>query len=163
MSVFKIEGGARVHWLLLGSLALNLFFVGAAGAVAYRYTSPVPLTTVTRLEHNLMGRLNRVADSLPEADGDTMRAELRADAIKIAAAQADLRLSREDVRKSLRAEPFDADAMRAALTENHLAHEKVDQVVHDVLASAAGRMSVIGRTKLADWPTENTAARGQAQ
>ena len=39
--------GTRVHWLLLGSLALNLFFVGAAGAVAYRYSSPVPLTTVT--------------------------------------------------------------------------------------------------------------------
>jgi uncharacterized membrane protein len=152
MSVFKIEGGAHVHWLLLGSLALNLLFVGAAGAVAYRYTSPVPLTTVTRLEHNLMGRLNRVADSLPEADGDAMRAELHADAVKIAAAQADLRLSQEDVRKSLRAEPFDADAMRAALAENHNAHEKVDQVIHDLLASAAGRMSVIGRAKLADWP-----------
>src|SRR5580698_8748154 len=97
MSVLpKIESGARVHWLLLGSLALNLFFVGAAGAVAFRYTSPVPLTAVARIEHNLVGRLNRVADSLPPSDADAMRGELREDAVKIAAAQADLRLSQED-------------------------------------------------------------------
>src|ERR1700733_5953273 len=118
MSVLpKIEGGARVRWLLLGSLALNLFFVGAAGAVALRYTSPVPLTTVARIDHNLVGRLNRVADSLPPADADAMRAELRDDAMKIASAQADLRLSQDEVRKSLRAEPFDADAMRSAMAE----------------------------------------------
>ncbi len=29
---------AYVRWLLLGSLALNLLFVGAAGAVALRYS-----------------------------------------------------------------------------------------------------------------------------
>jgi uncharacterized membrane protein len=160
MSVFpKVEGGARVHWLLLGSLALNLFFVGAAGAVAFRYSSPVPLTAVARIDHNLVGRLNRVADSLPPADADAMRAELSADAVKIASAQADLRLSQDDVRKSLRAEPFDADAMRGAMAENHAAHERFDQVIHDMLASAAGKMSVIGRNKLADWPAARANAR----
>jgi uncharacterized membrane protein len=148
-----------VHWLLLGSLALNLFFVGAAGAVALRYTSAVPLTTVARIDHNLIGRLDRVADSLPPADADAMRAELRDDAVKIASAQADLRLSQDDVRKSLRSEPFDADAMRNAMAENHAAHERFDQVIHDMLASAASRMSIVGRNKLADWPTERASAR----
>ena len=102
----------------LGSLALNLFFVGAAGAVAFRYTSPVPLATVARIDHSLAGRLDRIATSLPPADAEIMRAQLRHDAEKVAAAQADLRLSQEDVRKSLRAEPFDADAMRTAMAEN---------------------------------------------
>jgi uncharacterized membrane protein len=160
MSVFpKVESGARVHWLLLGSLALNLFFVGAAGAVAFRYSSPVPLTAVARIDHNLIGRLDRVADSLPPADADAMRTELSADAVKIASAQADLRLSQDDVRKSLRAEPFDADAMRGAMAENHAAHERFDQVIHDMLASAASKMSVIGRNKLADWPAARINAR----
>ena len=160
MSVFpRIEGGARVHWLLLSSLALNLFFVGAAGAVAYRYSSPVPLMTVSRIEHNLIGRLDRVADSLPSADADVMRAQLRADEVKIAAAQADLRLSQDDVRRSLRAEPFDAEAMRNAMTDNHAAHERFDQVIHDMLASAASKMSVVGRNKLADWPAQRANAR----
>jgi uncharacterized membrane protein len=160
MSVFpQIEGGGRVHWLLLGSLALNLFFVGAAGAVAYRYTSPVPLQTVTRIDHSLVERLNRVADSLPATDADMMHAQLRADEVKIAAAQADVRLSQDDVRKSLRAEPFDVDAMRQAMAVNHAAHEHFDQVVHDMLASAASRMSVVGRNKLADWPAQRASER----
>jgi uncharacterized membrane protein len=160
MSVLpKVEGGARVHWLLLGSLVLNLFFVGAAGAVAFRYTSPVPLTSVARIDHNLVDRLNRLADNLPSADADAMRAELRTDAVKIATAQADLRLSQDDVRKSLRAEPFDADVMRNAMAANHGARERFDQVIHDMLASAASQMSVVGRNKLADWPTERANAR----
>jgi uncharacterized membrane protein len=153
----QIEGRAHVHWLLLGSLALNLFFVGAAGAVAYRYSSPVPLTTVSRID--LIGRLDRLANTLPSGDADIMRAQLRADEVKIAAARADLRLSRDDVRRSLRAEPFDADTMRKAMTANHAAHERFDQVIHDMLASAAGKMSVIGRNKLADWPAQTAVTR----
>jgi uncharacterized membrane protein len=158
MSIFpQTESRAHVHWLLLGSLALNLFFVGAAGAVAYRYGSPVPLTTVSRVD--LIGRLNHVADTLPPGDADAMRAQLRADEEKIVAARADVRLSRDDVRRSLRAEPFDADAMRKAMTANHAAHERFDQVIHDMLASAASKMSVVGRTKLADWPAQTANSR----
>jgi uncharacterized membrane protein len=159
MSVLpKIDGG-RVHWLLLASLALNLFFVGAAGAVAYRYSSPVPLRTIMRLDHSLIGRLGRIADTLPPDDAAIMRAQLSEDAVRLAAAQADVRLSREDVRRSLRAQPFDADAMRSAMETNHAAHEKFDKVVHDILAAAAGKMSIIGRNRLADWPSERENAR----
>jgi uncharacterized membrane protein len=160
MSVLpRIDGGTRVHWLLLGSLALNLFFAGAAGAVAYRYTSPVPLAPVARIDNNLVGRLNRVADTLPPPDADVMRAQLHEDAVKIATAQADLRLSQDDVRRSLRADPFDADAMRTAMTANHAAHERFDQVVHDMLSAAASKMSIVGRNKLADWPAARANAR----
>jgi uncharacterized membrane protein len=158
MSVFpQIESRTHAHWLLLGSLALNLFFVGAAGAVAYRYSSPIPLTTVSRVD--LIGRLNHLADTLPPGDAASLRAQLRTDEEKIVAARADLRLSRDDVRRSLRAEPFDADAMRKAMTANHTAHERFDQVIHETLASAASKMSVIGRTKLADWPVQSANAR----
>src|SRR5271156_5207601 len=108
MSMFS--EGARLRWLLFGSLALNLLFVGAAGAVAFRYSSPVPLTTIAHIDHTFTGRLDRIAISLPDADAEVLRAQITEDAAKIAAAQADLRLSQEDVRKSLRADPFDADA-----------------------------------------------------
>jgi uncharacterized membrane protein len=155
----RIEGGNHVRWLLLGSLALNLFFVGAAGAVAIRYSGPVPLTTIARIGHNLAARLDRVAATLPPADGDAMRVQLRADAEKVAAAQADLRLSQEAVRRSLRAEPFDAEAMRVAMTQNRSARENFDQVLHDMIAAAASGMSPVGRNKLADWPAEHEDAR----
>ena len=155
----KTETGGHLRWLLVGSLALNLFFVGAAGAVAFRYSSPVPLTTVARIDHSLTGRLDRIATSLPPADAELLRTQLRDEAVKVAAAQADLRLSQEDVRKSLRAQPFDAEAMRTAMAENRAARENFDQVLHDTIASAAAKMSVVGRTKLADWPAERANAR----
>jgi uncharacterized membrane protein len=155
----KSDSRSRVHWLLLGSLALNLFFVGAAGAVAFRYSSPVPLATVARIDHSLAGRIDRIAASLPPNDAQIMLTQLRADAEKVASAQADLRLSQEDVRKSLRAEPFNADNMRTAMAESRTAHENFEQVLHDMIAAAASRMSVVGRTKLADWPADHRTAR----
>lgn len=155
----NMDSGARLRWLLAGSLALNLFFVGAAGAVALRYSSPVPLATVTRLDHSVTARLDRIAASLPAADAELLRGQLRREAVKVSAAQADLRLSRENVRKSLRAQPFDPDALRTAMSENRAAHETFDQVVRDTIASAAAKMSLVGRTKLADWPTEHNSVR----
>jgi uncharacterized membrane protein len=147
----KTDGGARVRWLLLGSLTLNLFFVGATGAVALRYSSPVPLTTVAHIDHSLIARFNRIAASLPPADGQVMRAQLRGEGQKVASAQVDLRLSQDDMRKSLRAEPFDPEAMRVAMAENRTARDNFDQILHDMIASAAAKMSTVGRTKLADW------------
>ncbi len=154
----SIQGGSHWRLLLLGSLALNLFFVGAAGAVAIRYSGPVPLATVARIDHSLAGRIDHIAAKLPPGDGDLLRAQLRGEAIKVAAAQADLRLAQEDVRKSLRAQPFDADAMRAAMAESRTAHDNVDRVIHDMIAATAPKMSVIGRVKLADWRIEQQSA-----
>ncbi len=160
MSVLPhIEGAARVRWLLLGSLALNLFFVGAAGAVAYRYSGPVPLANVARIDHSLESRLDRIAASLPSTDAKIMRSELRAEEEKVATAQADLRLSQEQVRNSLRAEPFSPDAVRTAMADNRAARENFDEVLHGMIASAAAKMSVVGRNKLAEWPPERTTAR----
>ena len=155
----KMDGSARSRWLLAGSLALNLFFVGAAGAVVLRYSSPVPLTTVTRLDHRVAGGLDRIAASLPAGDAALLRAQLRHEAVKLAAARVDLRLSQENVRNSLRAQPFNPDAMRRAMAENRVARENFEQVLHDTIASAATGMSPVGRTKLADWPAGHAADR----
>jgi uncharacterized membrane protein len=141
---------------LLTSLALNVLFVGAAGAVAVRYTGTVPLAHVAEIEHDAASRLNRIAATLPSPDAAIMQAELRVDAEKIAAAQADLRLSRQALRDSLRAEPFDANAMRAAMAAARTAREAFEQVLQGVIVTAAAKMSVVGRNKLADW----SATRG---
>jgi len=159
MSILPKLEGVRMRWLFLGSLALNLFFMGATGAVALRYSSPIPLATVTRLDHDVASRLARIAASLPDADATVMRAQLRTNAEKIAATQADLRLSLDAVRKRLRAEPFDPEAMRAAMAENRAAHENFDQMLRDTIAAAAVKMSAVGRAKLADWPSEHDRLR----
>ena len=145
----KIQGGAYARWLLPVSLALNICFVGAAGAVAYRYTGDVPLSVVELINYGAMDRLDRVASALPSSDAQIMRAEIRSDEERIAAAQADLRLTQEDARDTLRAEPFNAEALRAAMQRVQVAREHYHVVLHEVLEAAAPKMSVVGRSKLA--------------
>src|SRR5580704_1588790 len=99
----KIESAIGSRWLLPVSLALNVCFVGAAGAVAFRYTGEVPLSAIVSIDHSATDRLDRVAESLPSSDAQVMRAEIRADEERVVAAQADFRLSQEEVRDSLRA------------------------------------------------------------
>lgn len=144
----------QIRWLLLASIGLNLAFVGAAGAVAIRYTSPVPLRPVARLDSSMAGRIDRIASRLPPDDAEIIKSELRADSVSVAVVQADLRLSQDAVRKSLRARPFDPAAMQAAMSENRIARQRADGLLHDVIVAAATKMSEAGRDKLADGPTD---------
>ncbi|HEY2529441.1 MAG TPA: periplasmic heavy metal sensor [Xanthobacteraceae bacterium] len=148
----NVESAARVRWLLLASLGLNLFFVGAAGSVAFRHANSVPLATVARIAHRVEGRLDRLEASLPANDATVMRSQFNADAVRVAAATADLRLAEANVRNSLRADPFDPNAMRAAMAQSRLARDNFDSLFHDIIATAATKMSAVGRNRLADWP-----------
>jgi uncharacterized membrane protein len=143
---------SRMRWLLLGSVTLNLVFAGAAAVSHIRHSSAVPLEPVTHMSRGAENRLDRMATTLPEPDAQIMRSFIRAQTAKVVAAQANLRLSQEDLRTSLRAEPFNPAAVRAAMAEASAARDNFDQVLQDVIASAAAKMSPVGRSKLADWP-----------
>jgi uncharacterized membrane protein len=148
----QVSRSGTMRWLLPVSLTLNLVFAGAAGASFLRHSAAVPLEPVTHMTRGAEQRLDRIATSLPASDAQIMRSAIRADAAKVVAAQASLRLSQEDVRNSLRAEPFDPAAVRAAMAETSAARDNFDQILHEVIASAAAKMSPVGRSKLADWP-----------
>ena len=152
----KVQRSTYARWLLPVSLALNICFVGAASAVAYRYTGDVPLPVTDLVNRSAGDRLDRVAAALPASDAQIMRAQVHAEEIRVAAAQADLRLSQEGARNALRAEPFDIDAMRAAMAQVQIARENYHLVLHEVIEAAAPKMSMLGRNKLADW----SATRG---
>jgi uncharacterized membrane protein len=146
----KIKHAARARWLLPVSLAVNICFVGAAGAVAFRYTGEVPLSEVTQIDHGAADRLDHLAAALPSTDAQVMRSEIRADEVRVAAAQADLRLAQEEARNSLRAEPFDIDAMRTAMQQVQVARENYHLVLHKVFEAAVPKMSTVGRAQLAN-------------
>jgi uncharacterized membrane protein len=155
-------GGERAtRWLILGSLALNLFFVGAAGAYLVHQYGTTSTPTSPRLDRSVAGRIERIAATLPPADADILRATFRADTAQVETAQAALRREQDAVRGTLRAEPFNVAAMRAAMADTRAARQNFDLVLHDMVAVAASRMSVAGRNKLADWPgtRENAKAR----
>ncbi len=149
------RGSSR--WLLLGSLALNLFFIGAAIALAIRPPAPAPAW-----DRDVFVRIERIAASLPLDDAVILRGQIAANRDGIESAQAKHRSAQNIIREVLRAEPFDANALQAAMANTRAARQAFDQAVQGVFAGSAAQMSQSGRQALADWPPGRPAANAQA-
>ncbi len=153
LRVAENPGRAR-SYLLVASLALNLAFAAVTGAMALRqvHKAPIPLKPVAGMERSMGFHLARIAASLPPNDAQILREEVNAEAVKLAAAEAEIRLSKEAVRDSLRADPFDPRAVRTAMAETSTARDHLFRLLHNAFAIATERMSAAGRQSLADWP-----------
>lgn len=136
---------SSTRWLLLGSLALNLFFIGIAIAMAVR---PPPPRTWDR---DVFVRTERLAERLPKADGDILIAQMKANREAIEKTQKQYRDAQEAIRESFRKEPFDPNAMRAAMDQTRAARQDFDVALQNAFAAAAAQMSQDGRVALADW------------
>ena len=93
MSVAR--SGSR--WLLLGSLALNLFFVGVAVAMAVRAPAK------SWWDQDVFVRVDRLAATLPQADAALLRADIQTGHDAIETAQADYRAAQDAIRGTLAA------------------------------------------------------------
>jgi len=140
------------RWLLLGSLALNLFFVGVAVAMAIRAPSP------PAWDRNIFVRVEHIADTLPPADADILRGQINANRQLIDEAQTRYHAAQDSIHAALRHEPFDVSAMRAAMAQTRAARQQFDQVIQGVFAFAASQMSPAGRMALANWPPRHKTA-----
>ena len=138
------RGSSR--WLLLGSLALNLFFLGAVVAMVVRAPAP------SYWDRDVFVRVERLATTLPQADADLVRGAMNANHAAFDEAQTKYHDARALIHTVLRQEPFDPAALRAAMAETRAARQAFDQVIHGVFATAATQMSAAGRHALADWP-----------
>jgi uncharacterized membrane protein len=145
-----VRGGSR--WLLLGSLALNLFFVGIAIAMAVRAPAK------SWWNQDVFVRVDRLAATLPQADADLLRGQIQSNHDAIATTQGNYRASQDAIRATLRQEPFDAEAMRAAMAKTRAARQTYDQTIQGVFATTAAQMSQAGRNALADWPPGRKSA-----
>jgi uncharacterized membrane protein len=142
------------RWLLLGSLALNLFFVGVAAAMAIRAPAPP-----ARWDANVFVRVERLAANLPPADADILRGAIQANRDAIDGTQASYHRARDGIRATLREEPFKADDMRAAMVKTRAARQSFDQAIQGVFADAVVKMSPAARHAIADWRSGNGSKR----
>jgi len=140
------------RWLLLGSLALNLFFVGVALAMAIRGPEP------SAWDRDVFVRVERLAATLPPADAALLRGGVNADRSAIEETQRQYRAAQSAIRAVLRQETFDVTAMRAAMVKARAARLNFDQNLQGVFADAAAKMSPAGRHALADWPPNRKSA-----
>jgi uncharacterized membrane protein len=145
------------RWLLVASLALNLFFIGTLVSLAARsYVMPSQPGAAER-PRTAAARIERLAMPLPGADAEKLRAAFHAREAAAEGARAALNKAYERAQGALRAEPFDSASLRAALAEARAARPAYDQVMQEILLAGATIMSPEGRAKLADWPASRPA------
>ena len=141
------RGSSRT--LLLGSLALNLFFIGVAVALAVR---PTPAPPVSTWDPDVFVRMERIAQTLPPSDAALLREQVNTDRVTLAAAQNAWQRDRDTIREVLRQDPFDPGALRSTMTRTRADRQNYDQILQNLFAEAAARMSAQGRLALANWP-----------
>jgi uncharacterized membrane protein len=142
------DGSPR--WLLLASLALNLFFIGIGGALLLQYYNADTMPPRTAYDRSVAGRIERIAASLPAEDADRLRKAYQAQRSEIDGARAAYRDKQEAVRTALRAEPFSPDSLKAAMAEMRTSRQAFDRSIHGLFAQQASEMSQAGRQALAD-------------
>jgi uncharacterized membrane protein len=145
------------RWLLVGSLALNLFFIGTLASLAARHYMMPGQPAATERPRTAAARIERLAAPLPAADAGKLRAAFRARETAAEAARDSLNKAYERAQAALRAEPFDPAALRAALAEARAVRPAYDQIMQDILLTGASSMSAEGRNRLADWPASRPA------
>lgn len=145
------------RWLLIGSLALNLFFIGTIASLAARHYVMTTQTAAVERPRTAAARIERLAAPLPAADAERLRAAFRARESAAESARDALNRAYERARAALRADPFDPAALRSALAEARGARPAYDQIMQDILLAGATAMSADGRNKLADWPAARPA------
>ena len=141
------------RWLLVGSLALNLFFIGTVGALAVRHYLMPAQPSATERPRTAAARIERLAAPLPAADAQKLRDAFRAREAGAEAARDTLNRAFDRANAVLRAQPFDPAQLRAALAEVRAARPGYDQVMQEIYLAAATAMSAEGRAKLADGPS----------
>jgi hypothetical protein len=109
-------------------------------------------------DRNVFVRVERIAATLPAPDATILRGEIDADRKVLEAAQTEYHAAQNGIRQALRQQPFNLDAMRAAMTKSRAARQNFDQILQGIFASAASKMSQAGRLALADWPPGRKSA-----
>ena len=134
--------------IILWSLALNVFLI--CGIAAFLLSSA--------LHHSVPARtggparqFEMLASRLPAEDATVLRTEFGKNSEAIEEAHKAAHRTRDAVRTALSAEPYNTEATRKSIAEAEAAHLRLDSLLQDVIASAAGKMTSAGRSKLADF------------
>src|SRR3954466_15973991 len=95
------------RWLLVGSLAFNLFFVGTILSLAARQYVMPGQPVATERPRTAAARIERLAALLPAPDGEKLRAAFRARESAAEGARDALNKAYERAQGVLKEEPFD--------------------------------------------------------
>jgi uncharacterized membrane protein len=149
----------RAKRFTLISVALNLFFIAIAATwLARSYFAPPPVVTVT-IDRSAGARIERIAQTLPPADAEIMRAAYRDNAASLDASRAEVDRAVAEIKQSFRADPYNIETTRRAMMDARVKHQRFIELLHEEIAAAAARMSFAGRAKLAEYSSARVTIR----
>lgn len=131
--------------ILLGSLVTNVFLLAWIGVGAYKHKHRPPWLSIESFEE-------RFTSELPEQDASAFRRVLDAQRPELAARIEAVRASRDEVRKTLQAEPFRCEQLEAALERSVRAMDALQVALHSVILASAPELSSEGRRRLLEKP-----------
>ena len=152
--------------LLIVSLALNVAVIGMIGGTAMRGEDASGFGAKEANEPGLDRRQSRILRMVPEGRRDIALTIMQARSDEYAAAQAALKKAQMDLVEALRAEPFDEERVKAALTARREASGTVWGIGYEQLMEIATGLDTAERGQLADSLEERTKrwmARQQGQ
>lgn len=141
--------GQRTKWLLIASLGLNLLIAGAvAGAMFMHRGGPHGRWGIGPQDFGLMG----FARSLPPERRDMVREELKGLRGALKPMRQEIRAAREEAANLLAADPFDRNALKAALVKVGTAEQSMRGTSVDRLLGVIDRFTPAERQSLsAAW------------
>src|SRR5205085_12406569 len=129
MTMTMVMQDRSSRWPLVGSLALNLFFIGTVGALAVRHYVMPAQPTATERPRTAAARIERLATPLPAADAEKLRAAFRAQEQAAERARDTLNRALGHLQRALRLQPFDPAEARLALTVIRTARPGYEQAM----------------------------------
>ncbi|TYO91662.1 periplasmic heavy metal sensor [Oceanicella actignis] len=139
-------GPAR--WALAASLCLNLLFIGAAAGLALRlHGHPHDQAAPAGFDRFTLRRVMRM---MPEDERARAHELMRAHRDELRAARDRRDAARAQLARALAAEPFSADALRAALRAAREAERSMRDVADDAFVAFAATLSPEARRRIAE-------------
>ena len=141
------RNGRRGRTILVLSLALNLLLAGVVGVWLVRpiFRGPPRPMDFSRV-------VERMSHRLGETDAAALKKAYAAHQDEMTRLNDQVRSARSKVRAVLSTEPFDPDALKAAMDEVRAARSQMEAEIQNVMREGATAMSPQGRQRLAHGP-----------
>jgi uncharacterized membrane protein len=146
--------------LLLGSLCLNLLLISAVGGLLWRERAPAPTESA---EARSLPDPRRIARALPPERRALVRQALAPERAAFVAELRALREAHSEVRRALRAQPYEDAALVAAFAEVRERERAMAERVHAGLVRLAAELSPEERAQLADSVPQRGRGRGHRE
>ncbi len=131
--IARLEG-RWVGWVLVVSLALNLFLAGVVGMRYWRENVRSP-------DRAAFGPIGRMTQGMPESGRAKVRAEVDAKREQFREQSREFRRARGEAVQALAAEPFDRAKVDAAFAEARRRADAMSAIMQSAIIEASARLT----------------------